>query len=77
MFLVQFVDAEFAVAVLAALSIPLVIVARLIVTASTSEASRARLGRFRLLARRPLRNLGLRSRRPAPVSARRQHTAPR
>lgn len=77
MFLAAFIDLESAVAVLAALSIPLVIAARLVVTASTSEASRARLGRFRLLARRPLRKLGLRSRRPAPAIARRQHTAPR
>ena len=63
MFLAAFIDVESAVAVLAALSIPLVIAARLVVMASTSEASRARFGRFRGLARRRLRGISLRNRR--------------
>jgi hypothetical protein len=72
MVLAQLIDAEFAVAVLAALSIPLVIAASVVVMVNTSEASRARLGRFRLLAGRPLRSISPRNRRPLPALARRQ-----
>jgi hypothetical protein len=67
----MFIDAEFAMAVLAALSIPLVIVASLIVMANTSVRTRTRGSRFRLIGRRPFRGIRLRSRPPLPLVVRR------